>query len=64
MKKFMNLFKKDIKELVTIQLILPLIIMIAIYGFLGTLVKSETKKAMAPQNVVIVDMDKSAFSNY
>jgi ABC-2 type transport system permease protein len=63
MKKFMNLFKKDIKELVTIQLILPLIIMIAIYGFLGTLVKSETKKAMAPQNVVIVDMDKSAFSN-
>ena len=63
MKKFMNLFKKDIKELVTIQLILPLIIMIAIYGFLGTLVKSETKKALAPQNVVIVDMDKSAFSN-
>jgi len=63
MKKFMNLFKKDIKDLVTIQLILPLIIMIAIYGFLGTLVKSETKKAMAPQNVVIVDMDKSAFSN-
>lgn len=63
MKKFMNLFKKDIKELVTIQLILPLIIMIAIYGFLGTLVKSETKKAMAPQNIVIVDMDKSAFSN-
>jgi len=63
MKKFMNLFKKDIKELVTIQLILPLIIMIAIYGFLGTLVKSETKKAMAPQNVVIVDMDKSTFSN-
>jgi len=59
----MNLFKKDIKELVTIQLILPLIIMIAIYGFLGTLVKSETKKAMAPQNIVIVDMDKSAFSN-
>jgi len=59
----MNLFKKDIKELVTIQLILPLIIMIAIYGFLGTLVKFETKKAMAPQNVVIVDMDKSAFSN-
>ena len=63
MKKFMNLFKKDIKELVTIQLILPLIIMIAIYGFLGTLVKFETKKAMAPQNIVIVDMDKSAFSN-
>lgn len=63
MKKFMNLFKKDIKELVTIQLILPLIIIIAIYGFLGTLVKSETKKAMAPQNIVIVDMDKSTFSN-
>ena len=63
MKKFMNLFKKDIKELVTIQLILPLIIMIAIYGFLGTLVKSETKKAMAPQNVVVVDIDKSGFSN-
>ncbi len=63
MKKFMNLFKKDIKELVTIQLILPLIIMIAIYGFLGTLVKSETKKATAPQNIVVVDIDKSAFSN-
>jgi ABC-2 type transport system permease protein len=62
MKKFANLFKKDIKELVTIQLILPLIIMIAIYGFLGTLVKSETKKAMAPQTVIVVDIDKSPFS--
>jgi len=62
MKKFLNLFRKDIKELVTIQLILPLIIMVAIYSLIGTLVKSETKKAMTPQNVIIVDMDKSNFS--
>jgi ABC-2 type transport system permease protein len=62
MKKFLNLFKKDIKELVTIRLILPLIIMVAFYSLIGTLVKSETKKAMAPQNVIIVDMDKSTFS--
>jgi len=62
MKKFLNLFKKDIKELVTIQLILPLIIMVAIYSLIGTLVKSETKKAMISQNVIIVDMDKSNFS--
>jgi ABC-2 type transport system permease protein len=62
MKKFLNLFRKDIKELVTIQLILPLIIMVAIYSLIGTLVKSETKKAMTSQNVIIVDMDKSNFS--
>jgi len=62
MNKFVNLFRKDIKELVTIELILPLLIMVVLFSFIGNILSSENKKAAAPQNVVVVDNDNSNLS--
>ncbi len=62
MSKFTNILKKDIKELVTLELIVPLLIMVVLFSFIGNLVSSETKKAMAPQNIVVLDYDNSNLS--
>jgi ABC-2 type transport system permease protein len=62
MKKFLNLFKKDVKELVTLELILPLLIMVVLFSFIGKIVSNEAKKATAPQNVVVLDYDHSNLS--
>lgn len=62
MKKFINLLRKDIRELVTVQLILPLVIMIVLLNFVGKVVSSETKKASAPQDVVVMDLDRDDYS--
>ena len=63
MKAFLNLFKKDLKELITFQLLIPLIIVVAFYGFIGNMVQSETSKTVKPEPLLIVDYDSSTLSN-
>ncbi|MGC8721402.1 MAG: ABC transporter permease [Caldisericaceae bacterium] len=62
MSKFINLFKKDLKELVTIELIIPLLIMVALFSFIGGVMSNETKKAAAPQSILVIDNDNSNLS--
>lgn len=59
MKNFFILLKKEIKELLTPQMILPLVIMVILFAGIGSLVGNETKKAQKPQKVVIVQNDPS-----
>lgn len=54
MKKFLVLVKKEIKELITPQLILPLIVMVIAFSFIGNIMSKETEKARAPQPVWVV----------
>jgi len=57
MKKFLILLKKEIKELITIQMILPLIVMVVIFSFIGNMISRETAKMKAPQPILIINQD-------
>jgi ABC-2 type transport system permease protein len=62
MRKFFILVRKEIKELITIQAILPLIIMISMFGIIGSVVSRETEKLKQPQIIWVVDQDGSGYS--
>lgn len=57
MKKFFVLVKKEIKELLTIQMILPLIIMVIVFGFIGQIMSKETAKISEPQPILLLNQD-------
>jgi ABC-2 type transport system permease protein len=57
MKKFFVLVKKEVKELLTIQMILPLIIMVIVFGFIGQIMSKETAKIAAPQSILLLNQD-------
>jgi ABC-2 type transport system permease protein len=61
--KFFNLLKKDTKELITVQLLIPIIIVIAMYSTIGNIMGSEMERATRPQQIAVVDFNGSALSN-
>lgn len=62
MKNFLNLLKKDIKEIVTPQLLVPLILVVVFYSFIGGVAQSENKKAALPKPVIVVNHDLTDYS--
>jgi ABC-2 type transport system permease protein len=62
MKKFANLLKKEIRELVTIQLALSLTFMVILFSFIGQVSKKEVQKAAGVQTISALDLDGSAAS--
>jgi len=63
MKKFWVLLKKEIKELMTAQLILPFVIVVIIFYFIGGYLQNETKKVNTNyQPIAIMDLDQSQLS--
>lgn len=62
MKKFLVLVKKEIMELLTLELFLPLVAVVLIFVFIGRVIGGETAKLQAPQPVAVVDMDNSDIS--
>lgn len=63
MKKFIVLLKKEIKELITIQVILPLIVMVVLFAFIGNVISKETKKMANPQTIIILNQDTQDSGN-
>ena len=63
MKKFTSLLKKELKELVTLQMILPLIIGSVMFAFLGTIIGSESEKMSEPQDIYVLDFDNTQISH-
>lgn len=63
MKKFLILFYKEIKSLITLQLILPLIIMVLLFSFLGNVINKQAKKEQEPKKITVVDYDETFLSN-
>ncbi len=59
MKKFFVLVKKEIAELMTPQMILPLVVMVVIFGAIGSIMSKETAKINRQQEIIMVDMDNS-----
>ncbi|MCX6569011.1 MAG: ABC transporter permease [Candidatus Aminicenantes bacterium] len=57
MKRFANLLKKEIKELVTKQLIISLAFTILLFNFIGQVSKKEVRKAIGIQTISALDQD-------
>ncbi len=62
MKNFFNLLAKEIRELITLQLIGSLVFTFVLFYFIGQLAKSEAEKAAAPQKIAALDLDRSEVS--
>jgi len=62
MKKFANLLKKEIKELVNKQLVFTLLFMLVLYNFIGQVSKKEIQKIVGVQTISALDEDGSASS--
>ena len=54
--------RKEIKELVTLQLFISLLFTIGLFYFIGQMAKKEIKKAMTVQKVSVLDLDQSPLS--
>jgi len=62
MNKFLNLLYKEIKELITLQLLISLLFTIFLFYFIGQMAKTEMKKAMRTQKIAVLNLDDSPFS--
>ena len=57
MKRFANLLKKEIKELVRPQLIISLAFTVILFQFIGQVSKKEVQKAVGVQTISALDQD-------
>ncbi len=62
MKKFAHLLKKEIRELVTKQLVVSLVFTMSLFYFIGGVTKKEVKKMAGVQKISVLDLDKSDLS--
>lgn len=59
MRKFTNLLKKEIKELITFQLVISLLFTMGLFYFIGNIVQSEVKKMGEKQEIYVLNLDDS-----
>jgi len=62
MKRFKNLLQKEVKELVTKQLIISLAFTVILFNSIGQISKKEVQKAIGVQTISALDQDGSAGS--
>ena len=62
MNKFFNLLVKEVKELITLQLLISLLFTIFLFYFMGQMAKTEMKRAMRTQKIAVLNLDDSPFS--
>jgi len=62
-ENFLNLFKKDLRELISFQLILPLVIVVVMFSLIGNITQGQANQAAKPEPLLIVDYDNSALSS-
>lgn len=63
MKRFVILLKKELRELLTPQMIVPIIITVLLFLVIGNVLGKETEKALAKRTVVVLDLDNTRSSN-
>lgn len=59
MEKFLNIFQKEIKDLLTLRMIMPFLMSIFLLFFIGRVMRSEVGKAMRPVNIGVMDNDRT-----
>lgn len=59
MKRFKNLLRKEVRELVTKQLVVSLAFMVIVFQFIGQLTRKEAAKAVGVQTISVLNEDGS-----
>ena len=62
MKKFLILVKKEIQELLTPQMIIPLLAIVLVFNFVGNIMQKEVAKIADPQPIELIDLDSTTAS--
>ncbi|MDH7508948.1 MAG: ABC transporter permease [Methanomassiliicoccales archaeon] len=62
MRGFLNITKKEIRELLTPATIVPIIVMAVIFGSLGNMIGSVGEEASKPPIIGVIDLDKTPVS--
>ncbi len=62
MIKFFYILRKELRELITIQMVLPFAITILIFFVMGRTIRSEVSRSVLTGSVGLVDRDRSAHS--
>ena len=62
MRVLRNLLKKEVKELLTRQLLIPFITIMVLFLIIGRAIRGERQKASSPQRVLVGDFDQSVLS--
>ena len=62
MNRFMTLLKKEVRELLTLQMIIPMIMGMLVLMFIGNVVGEESKKSLASQQIILNDRDGTDLS--
>lgn len=62
MKRFWVLFVKELRELITPQTIIPIVLIVLVFLGLGKVIAQQSKAQNKPQPVVVVDNDDSSTS--
>lgn len=63
MKKFFILVKKEMRELLTIQMLAPLLVVVVLFVFIGKIIGSQTtKSAKTNTPIAVMDQDNTASS--
>ena len=63
MKKFWVLIRKEIKEMMTLQVLAPMLITVLIFIFIGKVAGGEIEKAKKMTDITVMDLDNSATSS-
>lgn len=63
MRKFLILLKKEIRELLTIQIIAPLLVTAVVFFFLGHVLSTEQKKTEKPTAINLLNQDQTVASD-
>ncbi|MCX7785160.1 MAG: ABC transporter permease [candidate division WOR-3 bacterium] len=64
MRAILVLVRKEIKELLTTALLVPIVVMVLFFAFIGRMMTREYKKSTTPKPILVADFDQSATSNY
>ena len=59
MRKFKALLLKELRELMTPQVLLPFVVIIAMFSLIGDVVGNEAEKASAVRTIAVADLDGS-----
>lgn len=62
MKRFLVLLGKELRELITPQTIVPIVLVVVVFIGLGKLISQQAKVQNTPQQVMVIDNDGSAGS--
>ena len=59
MRKFLILIKKEVKELLTLQMVLPLVVTMVVFAFVGDIAGDQAKKSQENRSLTVVNYDQS-----